>query len=230
MKLRVSTLVPTTQAEGPGLRFSIWVQGCSIKCPGCCNPGMFAPSGGEEKDVDEVFRLIEWWQKRAPLEGVSILGGEPFEQDEALAVLCKRVQEEFVLSVMVFTGYELEDERVQRSPLMKRDARCIHCKGTGISSSPALPECVCCFGVGLVPYVDLLKVGPYKRELATTKIRWIGSTNQRLIFNSPRYTPNDPRFKEPNHVEIKLDHKGELSVVGFPFEKVMREFPNVKRI
>lgn len=106
MQLRVAQMVNDTEAEGPGRRFALWVQGCSLRCPGCCNPEMFsADKGGALHDVDA---LVERILSVPALEGISVLGGEPFEQHEALAELCARVRAAG-LSVMIYSGYSLAE-------------------------------------------------------------------------------------------------------------------------
>lgn len=112
MQLRVAQMVDDTEAEGPGRRFALWVQGCSLRCPGCCNPEMFAADkGGALHDVDS---LVERILSVPALEGLSVLGGEPFEQPAALAELCARVRAAG-LSVMIYTGYTLGELRARAS-------------------------------------------------------------------------------------------------------------------
>ena len=75
--LRVATIVDDTEAEGPGRRFALWVQGCAIRCPGCCNPEMFAHDRGTPMTVDDVLARLA---RARGVEGVTFLGGEPFAQ------------------------------------------------------------------------------------------------------------------------------------------------------
>src|SRR5690606_16584819 len=79
-------------------------------------------------------------------------------------------------------------------------------------------------GSRLLREVDLLVDGRYEAALRTTARRWIGSTNQRVHFLSDFYREDDPRFAEPNHAELRLDHRGEIQVVGFPFDSVRAAF------
>ena len=104
MQLRVAQMIDDTEAEGPGRRFALWVQGCSLRCPGCCNPEMFSADKGGA--IHEVDALVERILAVPDLEGISVLGGEPFEQHEALAELCARVRAAG-RSVMIYTGYTL---------------------------------------------------------------------------------------------------------------------------
>lgn len=76
MLLRVHRFLPFTRAEGPGNRACVWVQGCPIRCPGCFNPGTWPTGGGEEVAVEDLAdRILDV----KDIEGVTFLGGEPFE-------------------------------------------------------------------------------------------------------------------------------------------------------
>lgn len=119
LELNLATMIDHTRAEGPGVRFAIWTQGCSIRCRNCCNPQFFHHRPNKLVTVDEAWRRIEAAKARRPeIEGVSLLGGEPFEQDEALAALARRAKAAG-LTVMVFTGNLLEDLQARGSPLLR---------------------------------------------------------------------------------------------------------------
>lgn len=104
LRLNVAARVPCTEAEGPGRRYALWVQGCPLRCPGCCNPQML-----EEKDASwiKVDELAEEICTTPNIEGVTFLGGEPFAQPEGLGALAELVQAAG-LSVMVFSGFTYE--------------------------------------------------------------------------------------------------------------------------
>lgn len=89
---------------GPGCRFVIWVQGCSIHCKGCWNSQMWSFEKNVEYSVSELLSLIE----AEKVEGITILGGEPLDQLEDVYTLCAECQKRG-LSTMVFTGYELSE-------------------------------------------------------------------------------------------------------------------------
>jgi anaerobic ribonucleoside-triphosphate reductase activating protein len=103
--LRLAHTVHSTQAEGPGKRFALWVQGCSLRCPGCCNPELFTSAGGQLVDPLELAQTV---LATPDIEGISVLGGEPFEQAESLAPLCAAVRAGG-RTVMVYTGYTLAE-------------------------------------------------------------------------------------------------------------------------
>lgn len=190
--LNLASFVEHTEAEGPGERFAIWTQGCRIGCEDCCNPHLWSHQPAHLWAVPDLLARLDAARARRPgLEGVTLIGGEPFEQDAALAPLAAGVQARG-LSVMAFSGHLLEELQARQSPLL--------------------------------PHVDLLVDGPYLPALRTTGRRWIGSTNQRLHFLSGFYDPADPRFREPNTAELRLNGEGEIQVVGFPFDSVREAF------
>ncbi len=107
--LRVALEVPDTEAEGPGRRYAVWVQGCPLRCPGCCNPDLLPFRGGRPvAPADLAARVLA----TPDIEGVTLLGGEPFAQAEGLAVVAEQVRAAG-RSVMVFTGFTLEALRAR---------------------------------------------------------------------------------------------------------------------
>lgn len=188
MELFVGAVVERTLAEGPGARFALWVQGCRIRCAGCCNPQFFAARGGERVGTDALLERLR--AAANGLEGVTLLGGEPFDQADALAELAAGARA-LGLSVMTFTGYALEELRARRH--------------TGVSA--------------LLAATDLLVDGPYDRTRPESLRRWAGSTNQRFHFLSSRYAPGVelPGPGEPlRRVEIELLPDGTVRAHGWP--------------
>ncbi|MCP3102323.1 radical SAM protein [Myxococcus sp. K15C18031901] len=181
--LRVAQLVPRTEAEGPGLRFAVWVQGCPLRCPGCCNPEMFAAERGTVTTAEALAAQV---LATPGIEGLSVLGGEPFAQTGPVAELCERVRAAG-LSVMVFSGYTLAELRAQGRPDVER----------------------------LLATLDLLVDGRYEKDLPEQQRRWIGSSNQVMHFLSPRYAPEDPTFTAPNTAEVHLV-EGRVIINGWP--------------
>jgi len=116
LDISINSYLTTTTAEGPGTRFCIWVQGCSIRCKGCANSHMWDRNKGRFFDVEEIISLIEKWKDK--IEGVTFLGGEPIDQIGAVTYIAKRVQE-IGLTVVVFTGYEFEKIKKQTEELQK---------------------------------------------------------------------------------------------------------------
>ncbi|MEO8706366.1 MAG: 4Fe-4S single cluster domain-containing protein [Kofleriaceae bacterium] len=185
--LRVATIVDDTEAEGPGRRLALWVQGCTIRCPGCCNPEMFVADGGVTMTVDEVgARLTDG------IEGVSILGGEPFEQAFGVGEFAREVKRRG-LTVMVYSGYTLAE---------------LHERAI---ANPAVTE--------LLATIDLLVDGRYDRTqpepLPPAGRRWLGSTNQVMHFLTSAYAADDPQMRDANTVEVHW-REGRLVINGWP--------------
>jgi anaerobic ribonucleoside-triphosphate reductase activating protein len=91
--------------DGPGFRYTVFVQGCDFRCPGCHNAQLQTFSGGREMTIDEVLRDI---QANPLLDGLTLSGGDPFTQAAACAALAEQVRA-CGLSVITFTGYLWED-------------------------------------------------------------------------------------------------------------------------
>lgn len=107
--VRVAMIVPRTAAEGPGVRAAVWVQGCVIRCPGCVNPHLWNAAGGRDLGVDEILDELGIGDGPPP-EGITLLGGEPFDQAPGLAALACAARRAG-MSVMTFTGYRYEELR-----------------------------------------------------------------------------------------------------------------------
>lgn len=87
---------------GPGNRLGIWFQGCSIRCPGCISADTWSLGLGTTT-VDAIVDAIDSWLTRA--DGVTISGGEPFDQPAALAQLLKEIRRRSTLDVLVYSGH-----------------------------------------------------------------------------------------------------------------------------
>lgn len=101
LPVNVAQIIADTEAEGPGRRFALWVQGCPLRCQGCCNPQMLRFEGGTPIAVDA---LVAQAVATPGIEGVSLLGGEPTAQADALAEFARGVRAAG-LSVMVYSGF-----------------------------------------------------------------------------------------------------------------------------
>lgn len=108
MELIIHRYLPLTTVEGPGKRFCLWVQGCSIRCEGCGVPWTWSEKNGRTIGVEELFYQIKVSKEENGIEGVTFLGGEPFDQAEALGKLARMVKN-IGLTVMTFSGYLYED-------------------------------------------------------------------------------------------------------------------------
>lgn len=114
MNLRIYKILKNTKVEGPKTRYCIWVQGCSRHCKGCQAKHTWSHSDGKIVSVSSIINDIK---SQKDIEGVTFLGGEPFEQAEALGVIAEEVQK-LGLGVLCFTGGYLEI--LKQNPINKK--------------------------------------------------------------------------------------------------------------
>lgn len=150
--IRISGIIEETVANGPGFRFAVFAQGCSHKCPGCHNPSTHSYDGGTAVSVDELTEML---RARPELDGLTLSGGEPFDQAESCADLAEAAHG-LGLDVWCWTGYV--EERLRR----------------GMAEGRRDWE-------RLMNAIDVLVDGPFVQALASASCQWRGSTNQRII-------------------------------------------------
>lgn len=147
--MRIAGIVQDSIVDGPGLRFTVFVQGCHHACPGCHNPQTHDPLGGTEYPVAELLAKMH----SNPLtDGLTLSGGEPFEQSEGCLALAQAAHESG-LTVWCYTGSTFEFLRDQGTPAQR----------------------------SLLREVDVLVDGPFILSERTLCLPWRGSRNQRLI-------------------------------------------------
>ena len=93
--------------DGPGVRFTVFTQGCPHACPGCHNPETWDAEGGFPIETEDLVSLI---RSTKYLDGVTLSGGDPLLQAAACAEIARAVREEG-LSVWMYTGYTYEQIR-----------------------------------------------------------------------------------------------------------------------
>ena len=101
--IQIHDTLSNSKANGPGSRAVIWVQGCTLNCPGCFNPNTHDKNGGSRKTIDELFTWI--CSLGNSIEGITISGGEPLQQAKAVLSLLQRIKQETQLSTFMFSGY-----------------------------------------------------------------------------------------------------------------------------
>ena len=146
-------------ANGPGVRVSLFVSGCTHRCPGCFNEVAWDFEYGEpftEQTIEMIIKMME----PAHIKGLTLLGGEPFEPQNqpALVELLRRVRAAYPQkSIWAFSGY-LFDKDILAWRLGKREVT-----------------------EEFLSYLDVLVDGPFIQEKKNLSLRFRGSENQRLI-------------------------------------------------
>lgn len=179
-------------ALGPGRRIGLWLQGCSIGCVGCCSRDTWEADASKYIDLSV---LISWCKQISVdgFEGVTVSGGEPFEQPEALHELLSelriwRTEASLDFDILVYSGYSLS--RLKRS------------------------------FVSILRLADVVVPGPYVASLPS-EVGLTGSSNQRLYFCNTavqrRYLQwqADQSKMSARKVQIAIDEAG-VWFIGIP--------------
>lgn len=172
---------------GPGNRYVIWVQGCEQHCAGCITPESQPTTGGMEIDCKDIAADIILADN---IDGITISGGEPFLQPEALCFLIDEVRKYRPdLNVIIYTGYKFEY----------------------LSNNPHTNK--------LVAKADLIIDGPYVEALNDGRgIR--GSSNQEFHAITPVLEEYIEFMKTCERRQINvLDSDGNVNKIGVPSRK-----------
>lgn len=105
MEIRLAGLEPESIVDGPGYRFTVFVQGCPHNCPGCHNPQTHDFSGGHLADTDDVIAHLG---ENPLVRGLTLSGGEPMMQPEPLYLIARAAKEKG-MNVWCYTGFTLEE-------------------------------------------------------------------------------------------------------------------------
>ena len=102
--IRIAGIVNESIVDGPGIRLVVFTQGCSHNCKGCHNPQTHSYTGGTLVKVSDIVEKIK---KNPLLDGITISGGEPFDQAKTVGVLAYCVKK-MGYNVRTYTGYTYE--------------------------------------------------------------------------------------------------------------------------
>ena len=112
--IRISSILPISEANGPGPHYTIWFQGCSLRCPGCFNPHTHNMNEGTNVSVSTLIKGIEELWKLKKIIGVTLTGGEPLDQIKGLVNLIKGIKKIGRVGIVLLTGYE--EEEIEKFP------------------------------------------------------------------------------------------------------------------
>lgn len=150
-RLRIAGIEPESFVDGPGIRMTIFTQGCHHNCPGCQNPQTHDFNGGHYIEIEEILDMIE---ENPLLDGITFSGGDPMDQAAALIPLACEIKERG-MNLVIFTGYTYERlmELTQEHPEMFE----------------------------LLTFADILIDGPFILAKRSLELKFRGSSNQRII-------------------------------------------------
>jgi len=185
--LRVAGFAPASRVNGPGLRAVVWVQGCTLGCAGCFNPSTHDASGRLEQPDNVAARVLSAWTPAHA--GLTLSGGEPFQQAEAAAVVARRVKAaQPSATLMVFTGYTLDELRGDHAPAGAAE---------------------------LLTEVDLLVDGRFESGGGGVARPLRATPNQRLWILRGR-SPLSSALPAEGASELSINEAGEVLLSGFP--------------
>lgn len=151
MKARIAGIKKHSLVNGPGVRMTIFFQGCIHHCNGCQNPDTWSADGGVIYDTDDIIRMIK---DDRYIDGITLSGGDPLLQPDAAAAIAQ-ASKQLDLSVWCYTGWSYEE--IKHDPdLYNKCSR-------------------------LFRYVDVLVDGRFLQEKKSSDCIYRGSINQRLI-------------------------------------------------
>jgi len=151
MEIRLAGIVNESVVDGPGVRMTIFTQGCPHNCSGCQNPETHDFNGGYLAETADILEPIAM---RKYVKGISISGGEPMCQSEATADLVKKAKE-MGKDVVIYTGYLFE----KLINMAEKD--------------PSINE--------IIQNADYIIDGPFKETEKSLSLAFRGSSNQRII-------------------------------------------------
>lgn len=181
--LRVHHMVPVLEdILGPGRRAVVWVQGCTIRCRGCVLPEAWDSRGGREMDPDALAEAL----LTKEVEGLTVTGGEPTEQAEAVARVMECFRRESK-NTWLYTGRTLGELRASGDLFIER----------------------------LLAATDVLVDGPFVGEQAEGR-GFRGSRNQLVHRLTGAIAEERLRPELPCRVVVDVNDSGRLLVVGIP--------------
>lgn len=151
MRIRIAGIMDDSIVDGPGLRLTVFTQGCPHDCPGCHNPESHDPAGGRETDTSEILKMLD---ENPLLDGVTLSGGDPFTQPAPCAEIAKEARKRG-LNVWTYSGWTFE----ALMEMAKTD-EAVH---------------------SLLQETHVLVDGPFLMAERSLEVKWRGSRNQRLI-------------------------------------------------
>lgn len=196
--IRIHNMILHTKALGPGLRTAIWLQGCERRCKGCMSPGSRSLDGGRLVRVSDVAQAV---LQLSDVEGITVSGGEPFLQVDALYRLLSIIHEKSKLGVIIYTGFTLEELRRMDNP-----------KVTQIISEMA----------------DIIIDGEYVEEL-NDGMALRGSSNQHVNFITERYVSQRTLYEQNQRDVEVIATESAMFLIGVPSQKTFEEWKDTTK-
>lgn len=187
--INYSHFVTNTEFLGPYRRSVLWVQKCCFSCEGCIAPEM-QKDGGHFSDTKTLANIL---LSDSTTEGITISGGEPFLQADALLEMINIMKNRRDIGVIIYSGFTLDELRAKSDSAVDK----------------------------LLSVTDILIDGRYEKNL-DDGIAYRGSSNQRIICLSDRYKKVSEAYygNFARKTELRIDN-GHIVLVGVPSESTL---------
>ncbi len=155
--INIDTVRLSIDTNGPGRRIVIWTQGCTLNCDGCFNQEQLIHEANKLFDIKELFEILIGLLIKYNCEGVTISGGEPFQQAKAVLELGKLVKQKGY-SLVIFSGYTYKQLKESKNHEVRE----------------------------LLKLGDIMILGRYNRN-NTEERTWFNNKDKKIIYNSDQY-------------------------------------------
>lgn len=180
--MRIYKIIENTKTEGPGNRIALWVQGCSIKCDDC----FIKESWDFDKGQDYSLDVLKQYINHKNVDGITVLGGEPFDQLDALFQIL-RYSRLINKNTIVFSGYTYEELKKKTKGEYE----------------------------GIFDFIDVLIDGRYDCNKRDCTRYLIGSLNQSMIpFSEKGKNIIEFFISSKNQVEVRVKTNGSILING----------------
>lgn len=190
--MQIERIISDITTLGPGMRLCIWVNGCKRNCVGCVSPRLkeFAPDN--EQDVIALVNQFDL----SSIDGVTISGGEPFEQVHDLWLLVDHIRKLGIDDILIYTGYTISEL------LNKNDSEIYK----------------------ILSNIAVLIDGPYIHELNNDENNLLGSSNQKVIYLNAQYIPIYENYCKKQRSIQEITAGNILIGVGIPTKEYVTNF------
>ena len=104
--INIAGVIPESFTDGPGIRYTIFTQGCRHHCKNCHNPETWDFNAGKTVDIQSIYNDI---LENPMLDGITFSGGDPLYQPESCANLAKMIKENTDLNIWLYTGFTFDE-------------------------------------------------------------------------------------------------------------------------
>ena len=194
--MRVERAVNYMTTLGPGNRLCVWVNGCSRGCKGCVSSRLQKIDEGTEVDIHEYF----FGYNLSNIDGVTISGGEPFDQISELCRLVDYFRKRGVDDILVYTGYTYKELIEMKNPEVNT----------------------------VLSQIAVLIDGPYIEELDDGLCNIKGSSNQNIYYLDPKVKEKYERYINPVRNVKEMTLGNVMLSVGIPDKAYIENFNKAK--